>query len=435
MKLTTKLGCAALSAAMLCGSAVQAAGFQLTEQGVTGLGRAYAGAGIVGDDLSAIAHNPAGLTLIPGTNVQQNVVLTVLDFKYKDNQGDTDNGRRKAVPVPSGFISHQINENWWVGLGLTAPYGLADEYSSAFSGRVRGISGSIITIDINPTVAWKVNEHISLGAGVSAMYTYAKLKNGLLADAGGGEFEYHGEDWMYTYDLGIMVTPVESFRVGLSYRSRAKVTAKGDYTVKAFGQENTVFGRGRLSTPDTVMFSTTWEATEKLRLSTLIRWANWKKFETMQFKANDPDELGSGFTGGLPIGPGGAMIPTSDVISSQLGQVGIENNWRAAWLFTVGADYKLNDQWTVRGGVGLETDPIKDARTRTTVIPDSKRLWVACGASWKPNQNWQLDLAYAHLRGIGDDRIYASNKPGSQKIGKMEKVNAWLIGGAIQYHF
>lgn len=427
MKLTTKLGCAALSAAMLCGSAVQAAGFQLTEQGVTGLGRAYAGAGIVGDDLSAIAHNPAGLTLIPGTNVQQNVVLTVLDFEYKGENGEYENGRRKAVPVPSGYISHQLNENWWVGLGLTAPYGLADEYSADWGGRNRGISGSIITIDINPTVAWKVNEHISLGAGVSAMYTYSKLKNGLPTSVLTGhndEFEFHGEDWMFTYDLGIMVSPVETFRMGLSYRSRAKVTAKGDYTLDIGGQKSTVFGRGRLSTPETVMFSTTWEATERLRLSTLIRWSNWEKFKTMEFKANDVNDLAAG----LGNYGGYAYLPS-------LNNASIENNWRAAWLFTVGADYKLNDQWTIRGGLGMETDPIKDARTRTSVIPDSKRLWVACGASWKPNQNWQLDLAYAHLRGIGDNRIYASGEPGSQKIGKMDTMNAWLIGGAIQYHF
>lgn len=427
MKLTTKLGCAALSAAMLCGSAVQAAGFQLTEQGVTGLGRAYAGAGIVGDDLSAIAHNPAGLTLIPGTNVQQNIVLTVLDFEYKGEDGEHENGRRKAVPVPSGYISHQLNENWWVGLGLTAPYGLADEYSSDWGGRDRGISGSIITIDINPTVAWKVNEHLSLGAGVSAMYTYAKLKNGLPTGAMTGtddQFEYHGEDWMFTYDLGIMVSPVETFRAGLSYRSRAKVTAKGDYTLDVRGHKETVFGRGRLSTPETVMFSTTWEATERLRLSTLVRWSNWKKFKTMEFKAHGD------FSDPVINGAISAVRPITD-----LGNVSIDNNWRAAWLFTVGADYKLNDQWTVRGGFGMETDPIKDARTRTAVIPDSKRLWVACGASWKPNQNWQFDMAYAHLRGIGDNRIYKSGEPGSQKIGKMDTMNAWLIGGAIQYHF
>lgn len=425
MKLTTKLGYAALSAAMLCGSAVQAAGFQLTEQGVTGLGRAYAGAGIVGDDLSAIAHNPAGLTLIPGTNVQQNVVLTVLDFKYKGFDGENENGRRKAVPVPSGFISHQLNENWWVGLGLTAPYGLADEYSADWKGRDRGISGSIITIDINPTVAWKVNEHISLGAGVSAMYTYSKLKNGMTVVSNKDEFEYHGEDWMFTYDLGIMVSPVENFRAGLSYRSRAKVNAKGDYTLNIGGQEATVFGRGRLSTPETVMFSTTWEATERLRLSTLIRWSNWEKFKTMEFKANDVGDLAAA------LGPNyGALAQVP-----ALNNASIENNWRAAWLFTVGADYKLTDQWTVRGGIGLETNPIKDARTRTAVIPDSKRLWVACGASWKPNQNWQLDVAYAHLRGLGDNYIYGSNRANSQKIGEMEKTNAWLIGGAIQYHF
>lgn len=434
MKLIKKLSYATLSAAVMCGSAVHAAGFQLTEQGVTGLGRAYAGAGIVGDDLSAIAHNPAGLTLIPGTAIQQNVVLTALDFDYKGTSGATENGRRKPVPIPSGLFSHQVNDQLWVGLGITAPYGLSDEYSSNWEGRETGISGSIITIDINPTVAWKVNEHLSLGAGVSAMYTYSKLKNGLPVQLVGsnGEFEYHGKDWMFTYDVGIMVTPVESFRIGLSYRSRAKVNAKGDYTLRMAGIEKTVYGHGHLSTPETVMFSTTWETTEKLRLSGLIRWSNWKKFESMTFSADNPEELASGFPPELAhivLGIPGKL--------DGLKSVSIENNWRAAWLFTVGADYKLNDQWTIRGGLGLETDPIKDQTTRTAVIPDSKRLWLSCGFSWMPNKNWQVDMAYAHLRGIGNDKLYNKYSANglSAPIGKFEKTNAWLIGAAVQYHF
>lgn len=438
MKLTTKLGYAALSAAMLCGSAVQAAGFQLTEQGVAGLGRSYAGAGIVGDDLSAIAHNPAGLTLIPGTNVQQNVVLTILDFKYKGETGEHENGRRKAVPVPSGFISHQVNDQLWLGFGITAPYGLADEYDSDWEGSGRGISGSIITIDFNPTIAWKVNEHISLGAGVSAMYTYSKLKNGIVYHGRKlGEFEYHGDDWMFTYDVGVMLSPVENFRLGLSYRSRAKVNAKGDYTIKAMGTESTVYGHGRLSTPETVMFSTAWEATDNLRLSGLIRWSNWAKFDTMRFSADNQDELFAPFMQNQQIMGllGGLGVEGSAAFMNKLANVSVENNWRAAWLFTAGADYKVNDQWTIRGGLGLETDPIKNQRNRTAVIPDSKRLWLSCGFSWVPNKNWQIDMAYAHLRGIGNNKLYESDEPNSRQIGKFERTNAWLIGGAIQYHF
>ena len=85
----------ALTASALAASTAFAAGFQLTEQSSLGLGRAYAGAGIVGDDLSAAHYNPAGMTLLPGTQVQAGTVYIDLDAAYSGNDGSENNGRLK----------------------------------------------------------------------------------------------------------------------------------------------------------------------------------------------------------------------------------------------------------------------------------------------------------------------------------------------------
>lgn len=420
-KLLTKVSVAAC--AMTLGTSVLAAGFQLTEQSITGLGRSFAGAGIVGDDLSAISHNPAGLTLIEGTRVQQNFVVTSLDLQYKGVDGSTENGRDTPAVIPSGFISHQINENLWVGLGITVPYGLKVRYGSDWVGSERGVSGSILTADFNPTIAWKVNDFISLGGGVSAMYTHSKIKAGLPNKL--GEFEFKGDDWMFTWDAGVMVSPSDNLRFGLSYRSSAKVTARGDYSIrtKMLGS-GTVDGKGKLETPETVMFSGTWKALDNLRLSGLVRWANWKNFDTMDFSANSQSELM------------GNLSPALTNMGPLLSNISIENYWKATWLFTLGADWDVNEKWTIRGGIGLETDPIKDQTYRTAVIPDSKRLWLSCGFSYKPTKNWQIDVAYAHLRGIGNDEVWdhAGDKA-TKVIGHMEKTNAYMVGAGVQYQF
>lgn len=92
MKLAFKLSSAALLVAASI-SAAQAGGFMLTEQSVTNQGRAFAGAGIVGDDLSAVWFNPAGMTLLPGTSAQIGATLISLNLKAKSNDGlQTDNG-------------------------------------------------------------------------------------------------------------------------------------------------------------------------------------------------------------------------------------------------------------------------------------------------------------------------------------------------------
>lgn len=76
---------AALTLAAAATSAAYAGGFMLTEQSVAGLGRAYAGSGIVGDDLSAVWYNPAGMVLLPGTQFQMGSVMAYLDLDVETN--------------------------------------------------------------------------------------------------------------------------------------------------------------------------------------------------------------------------------------------------------------------------------------------------------------------------------------------------------------
>lgn len=419
MKTTKKvIAGVVLSSLAAFSTAASAAGFQLTEQSVVGLGRAHAGAGIVGDDVSAVFYNPAGMTLLPGTQLQLSSTIVDLDIEYKGLQGQKENGRDKPAPIPSFFVSHQITDNLWAGLAITAPYGMKVRYGSGWSERERGISGSIVTIDINPNIAYKVTDWLSIGGGASAMYTNSKIKNGLPAKIGGGEFEFKGTDWMFTYNAGIMISPLETLRFGVSYRSAAHVHAKGDYTMRSplLRTSQTSHGYGDLTTPETVMITGTWEATSWLRLSALARWANWKNFKTMKFYTEDRTGIF-----GMPL--------PKDITS-----VGITNNWKSVWLMSLGADVKINDQWTIRGGVALETDPIKDQTLRTALIPDTKRLWLTCGVSWTPTKNWQIDAAYGHIRGIGHRDLYNEYK-GGQKVGKFEKMNAWMGGLQVQYKF
>ena len=447
------IAAALCSSAIMCASTASAAGFQLTEQSVAGMGRAHAGAGIVGDDVSAIHFNPAGMTLLHGLQTTVAGTYVSLDIDYKGLNGARENGRDKPASIPAAFLSYKVNDSLWLGLAITSPYGMRIRYGSDWSENQRGISGSVTTVDINPNIAWKVNDYISIGGGVSALWTHSKIKSGLPAKQTqalpaalgggsldiplGGQFEYKGSDWMFTYNLGLMVSPTEDLRFGVSYRSSAHVTARGDYYIRGNAVMNGEGdGKGRLQTPETVYISATWKPIQKLRLSGLARWANWKKFENMRFSMDNLSnlhatqgamDLAQSFPPALAQGAIGA-------IQSKLGNVNIENNWKAAWLFSLGADLDVTDQWTIRGGVALETDPIKQQNLRTALIPDTKRLWLTCGLSWKPTPKWQVDMAYGHIRGIGHRNLYESDKS-NVKVGKFEKMNAWMAGAAVTYRF
>lgn len=412
-------------------STALAAGFQLTEQSSLGAGRAYAGAGIVGDDLSAVHYNPAGMTLLEGTRFQAGGVWIGLNADYSsDISGESENGRLKGQMIPAGYVTHQVNDQVWLGFAMTVPFGMGTEYSKDWEGADRGTNAKIYTFDMNPSIAWKVSDFLSIGGGISVQYAKAELGMGLphpLLNTTIGHGKVEADSWDWGFNLGVMISPTDKLRFGLAYRSSIEHNAEGDTKLSGMSTgsdldtllEGQNFGMSTtIETPDTIMLTGTWEATDQLRLSGLVRWANWSKFKELKIK-ND-----------LPV-----------MIESALNQAGqaalfkelnIENDWQDTWLFSIGADYRINDAFTVRGGVAYETSPIDRQETRMAVIPDTDRVWLSLGASWYPTQDLQFDIGGTYLMGVGDKDLYNSK---GQKIGKYDSLDAYLLGVQMQYRF
>lgn len=442
-------------------STALAAGFQLTEQSSLGAGRAYAGAGIVGDDLSAVHYNPAGMTLLEGTRFQAGGVWIGINADFDSDSGMADeNGRLKGQMIPAGYVTHQVNDKVWLGFAMTVPFGMGTEYSRDWEYGNRGTSSKIYTFDMNPNIAYKVSDFISVGAGVSVQYAKAKLgmDMGTLgvqtqdgnADLGIGHAKLEADSWDWGFNLGLMISPTDKLRFGLSYRSAITHDADGhtDLTnsqllstisqVITSGKlpfdSLTVNSSASLKTPDTVMLTGTWEATDKLRLSGLIRWANWSNFDTLKIHNSSSFDIN-----GLLANPSlGQMITDPNAMDKlgQLSETRIENDWQDTWLFSIGADYKINSAFTVRGGIAYETSPIDDQSTRMAVIPDTDRLWLSLGASWYATKDLQFDVGATYLMGVGDKDLYSNTKShGGKKIGEYDSLDAYLLGVQMQYRF
>ena len=254
---TFKIATAAMMVAGAFATQTYAAGFQLSEQSAIQMGRAMAGAGIVGDDLSAVHYNPAGMTLLSGTRMQATGTWVAVNLDYEGNYGQSENGRLKGQTIPAGFITHQINDSLWAGLGLTVPYGMGTEYGEGWEGRERGTESMILTFDINPNLAWKVNDKLSVGGGISLQYAKAELGMGM----GPMQANVKGDSWAWGWNVGLMFQPVETVRLGLAYRSHIAHNAEGHTDVKGL-QNLTSDMKVRIKTPDTVTLSATWEATD-----------------------------------------------------------------------------------------------------------------------------------------------------------------------------
>lgn len=425
MKTSMKIAAVAGLVAAACSSAY-AGGFMLSEQSVTGLGRSYAGAGIVGDDISAVWYNPAGMTLLSGTQFQLGGVFVNLDLPLKGANGETDNGNKYIVPIPNLFLTHQMNEDMWFGLGITVPFGMATEYKRNSTLNAFGMNSEIKVFDINPNVAWKINDKLSIGAGVSLQYATAHFE---AAERPGNDYSaqygrLNADGWAWGGNIGVMWSPTETLRFGLAYRSAVNHHAKGTFRLgkgsfapngdnKEFsGYYATVHdASASLSAPHNISLTGTWEATESLRLSALVRWTNWSSFETLEISGTSPLQPNAG--------------------AQTLKKV--ENHWKDSWLFTLGADYTINSAWTVRAGVGYEISPVDDDKYRTAVIPDTDRLWLSLGTTWHVNENLQGDFGFAWLHGVGDKGLY--NPDTGAQVAEFDKLDAYMFGAQFTYKF
>ena len=112
--------------------------------------------------------------------------------------------------------------------------------------------------------------------------------------------------------------------------------------------------------------------------------------------------------------------------------VPVENNWDDTWFFSVGADYKLNGQWTVRGGVANDQGPVEN-QYRMAVIPDTDRVWFSGGASYKYTDNLTFDFGATYIKGVGDTDLY--DKVGGKKIGEFKSLDSYIFSAQMQYLF
>ena len=268
----------------------------------------------------------------------------------------------------------------------------------------------ILTFDINPNLAWKVNDMLSVGGGISLQYAKAELGMGM----GPMQANVKGDSWAWGWNVGMMFQPVETVRVGLAYRSHIAQNADGHTTLDINGMDPlTSDMKVRIKTPDTITLSATWEATDALRLSGTARWSKWSNFKSLSL-----DNSGFG------------SAPAIDQIAAAHST--ITNNWDDTWFFSVGADYKLNGQWTVRGGVAYDQGPVEN-QYRMAVIPDTDRVWFSGGASYKYTDNLTFDFGATYIKGVGDTDLY--DKVGGEKIGEFKSLDSYIFSAQMQYLF
>ncbi|ELI6446776.1 outer membrane protein transport protein [Photobacterium damselae] len=400
------------AAVTIASQQAMAAGFQLNAQSATGLGRAFAGDGVIADNASTMAKNPASMALFDAPALSLGVIAIDTDVKVK-NATYTSLMGPNALPdeqiggtsfAPNIYYIHPLNEKWTVGAGLYSNFGTKTEFSNDYVANEYGGLTDVKSVNLALSAAFRVNEHWSLGGGLDVIYGSGKLERSnkilgpiinkdpkntslLKADADGVALGFN---------LGTVYELNENNRFGLSYRYSPTLEAKGD--IKYLGN-NLGNQKLKMPLPDMAEFSGFNKLNDKFAVHYSIQWIRWSEFDVLET------------TGGTFSKP---------------------YDWQDGWHYSIGGTYYLNDTWTLRAGYMHDTSA-QDEQTSISV-PDSARNWFSGGFSYHLDPKSSIDFGVTYLVGEdvkADENTIIHGKPISS-ITATTRANAWLYG--IQYN-
>lgn len=344
-----------------------AAGFALKEQSAAALGNAFAGATAGAEDVTYMFFNPAGLTRHDGHQVA--VALSYIAPKGETNNaatsppvgGEASSGdAAEDAFLPAFYAMWSMSPDLKFGLGVNTPLGLTTEYTQTWAGRFDAVESAIMTVNVNPTVAYRVNESLSLGAGLQIQYMDVTLSN----MSAGGLAEVTGDDWGYGVTLGALYEFSEATRIGLGYRSQISHKLEGDLTVNGAFVSN---ANADFTAPDLVTLGAYHDYNEQWAVMAELQWQRWSTFDELRV-----------------VNDGGATLALTP------------EDWDDVWFASLGATWRPSDKWALRGGVAYEQSPVPDA-TRTPRLTDADRTWVALGAQYQLSPGFSIDAGYTHI--------------------------------------
>lgn len=361
-----------------------AGGFQLSEHSAAGIGRANAGEAAIADSAAVLASNVAAITRFDSMQISINGAYLVPNVRVTGNGPDeginnqlTNNDVVDDVFVPSLYIAGPINDLWSWGLGIFSDFGAATEYPDEYLAGSIGGETTLETLNINPNIAYKINDNLSIGLGVSAVYGQAKLTRtlGILADAlnqdPNNSFErtdtaqsLEGDGVGYGFNVGLLWEVNENHRFGLSYRSNVDIDMEGDYsTITLPGQ--IAKGELTLNLPSITEFSGFHQLSEPFAVHYSVVMTGWDAFEEIS-----------------------GTVDGQEVLQK-------DENFEDSFKYALGATYDINSSIKLRAGISYDETP--NVNDVSISLPDSNRMSYSLGTSYHFNDSSSLDLGFTFI--------------------------------------
>jgi len=347
-----------------------AGGLYLNEFGTPSMGVAGAGANAVASDASTSFHNAAGMTRIKGTELMGTAGVLKATVKF-DPDSDTpipggDGGDAGGpAPIVGGFLVHSLSDRWKLGANLITITGAVLDYDDDWTGRYLNTEVKLLTMTFYPSIAYRVNNWLSLGGGPQVMYADLELKAKAPPPNGNGEVKIDGNDVAFGFGLGALFEVSDRTRFGIVYQSEIEPEFSGDVKFSG-GAVNADAGVDtKITLARFIKVSGYHELNDRWALLGTVGWEDWSAFKDVN-------------------------------ISTDRGSQKIPRDWHDTWKFAAGVHFRPVDKWLLQLGVSYDTSPV-DSDDRTPDMPMDRQIRYATGVQYK----WTDRLS------LGGEFVYA----------------------------
>lgn len=364
---------------------VLAGGLWLYERATPEVGTANAGVAARAGDASTALSNPAGMTRLKQPELLGGIQPMILDVQFEPNSATTTTGpsgdASGFLPAASFFYVHPLGEDWRVGFSVASTFGLGADYEDNWVGRYYVQQSDFLTVDIGPSVAYRVTDWLSVGGGfavqVAKLKTQAAINNALpsLAD---GQFTYEDSSVGFGGNVGILVEPWEGTRFGLVYATPIKQTFKDvpEFAGLGPGLQAALTATGvlganvevEMTIPQGVMFSVFHQIDEQWAVMGNLGWQDWSQF------------------GEVPV----------SITSTTQTDLTEDMQFHDTVHVAIGAHFRFHPKWTATAGFAYDSSPVSEAN-RTLYLPLDQQFRYSVGLMYEASDKVTLGLAYTFL--------------------------------------
>lgn len=374
---------------LLLASRVRAGAVDVPQQDARASGQAEAFAAQA-DDAGAIYYNPAGLTQNRGTVITGGGTLYLPYMEFHGTAGQ-EQGMHMQSLLPYGYVASDFGlERFRFGLGINNNFGLNEDWGTSGSLSTLIQRGHLYNINIAPTAAFKISDHLSIGAAMNIYYGQLEQYRAALLGPPPtpmGNMHFRGQDWAVGATPGIMWKIDDRNTLAAVYRSGYSMNYSGKARVGAGG--HTLVGPSHSwlaeDFPQSATLAYAFRPIAPLKLEADVVWTDWDVVKDLALSSDNP------------------------VFNQK-----IPSNWMSGFEYRFGVQYDLSSHWTVRGGYAFGQNAVP-SQTFTPTVPDSNYHLVSVGLGYTWD-NWSIDAAYQFIyretRHIGDS-IYGSQVNGT----------------------